>query len=152
MFHSADSAVLKLSGPLEHPPVARTVRCSVSEGSWSEGCGESPENIPGLIHFCFNKGETCKVVPPQLCLFGYNPHEYYRYNLPMNPNVIGLANQLNAFELGHHLVEIEADFSPASPWWNIMEILIHGRCMPSEYVIDRTPWAMMPMVNPPKGW
>ena len=28
-----------------------------------------------------------KVVPPQLCLLGYNPHEYYTYNLLINPNV-----------------------------------------------------------------
>ena len=49
-----------------------------------------------------------KVVPPQLCLLVYNPNNY-RYNPLINPCEIVLINQLNANDLGHHLVEMDDD-------------------------------------------
>ena len=44
-----------------------------------------------------------KVVPPQLCLLVYNPNNY-RYNPLINPSYSTYLHQLNANELGHHLV------------------------------------------------
>ena len=44
--------------------------------------------------------------PPVMWTLGYNPHEYYTYNLLINPKVIGLMNAPTErdSELGHHLV------------------------------------------------
>ena len=49
-----------------------------------------------------------KVVPPQLCLLVYNLHEYYRYNPLINPSYSTYVHQLNANDLGHHLVSAPA--------------------------------------------
>ena len=48
--------------------------------------------------------------PPSYKLF-YNPHEYYRYNPLINPSFLVLINQLNANELGHHIISIMIHWS-----------------------------------------
>ena len=46
-----------------------------------------------------------KLVPPQGCeRWLINPQEYYSNKYLINHSEIGLINQLNANELGHHLV------------------------------------------------
>ena len=75
--------------PLNHP--FRTMGCSHLH---------HPFELPPFTENC----HLYKVLPPQLSLLVYNPHEYYRYitsnHQPKRKKV--LINQLNANELGHH--------------------------------------------------
>ena len=58
---------------------------------WTQRSQRSPQGIPGDQRSLF----LSRWCPPVTCLLVYNPHEYYRYNLLINPNVIVLINQLS---------------------------------------------------------